>query len=48
MISEPIYSEDKKHLIIGISNGNNGGEIRLYQKQENSWVFVLNISRWAY
>ena len=48
MISEPIYSEDKKHLIIGISHGNNGGEIRLYQKQRNSWVFVLNISRWAY
>ena len=48
MISEPIYSEDKKHLIIGISHGNNGGEIRLYQKQENYWVFVLNISRWAY
>ena len=48
MISEPIYSEDKKHLIIGISHGNNGGEIRLYQKQKNSWVFVLNISRWAY
>lgn len=48
MISEPIYSNDKKHLIIGISNGNNGGEISLYENKENSWVFVLDIYRWAY
>ena len=48
MISEPIYSDDRKHLLIGINYGNNGGEIRLYENKENSWVFVINISRWAY
>ncbi len=47
-ISRPIYSKDNKYAILAIEQGNNGGNVSLFQKENELWSFVGYITRWAY
>ena len=47
-ISDILYNKNNDFAIIVIVEGNDHGEIRLYKKQNNVWVFVENNSFWNY
>ncbi len=47
-ISKPVYSTDGQYVVIGYSRGNNGGEIVLYRRVDNSWKYANLLARWAY
>ena len=46
--SDIIYNKRNDLAIIVVLVGNNNGEIRLYKKQNDVWVFVENTNRWDY
>ena len=47
-VSRPICSNDNNYCIIAIEEGNNGGEIGLYELNNDSWSFVGYLDKWAY
>lgn len=47
-VSRPICSKDNNHCIISIEEGNNGGEIGLYEFKVDKWYFVGYLNKWAY
>jgi len=47
-ISKPIYSSSKDFAMIGFIFGNDGGQISVYNFQNEKWNFVGNLTKWAY
>ncbi|MDW7694366.1 hypothetical protein R9C00_06420 [Flammeovirgaceae bacterium SG7u.111] len=47
-VSRPVFSENGNFSLITIRNGNNGGEIILYEKRNGNWFLVGYVKRWAY
>jgi hypothetical protein len=47
-VSRPICSTDNNYCIVSINEGNNGGEVGLYELKEDKWYFVGYLNKWAY
>lgn len=47
-VSRPVYSDNKKYALIAFKYGNNGGQIIVYQKIKENWIFGGVIEGWAY
>jgi len=47
-MSRPVFNSDTTLALIGLIRGNNGGNVSLYRKENEAWLWVCELKRWAY
>ncbi len=47
-MSRPVFNDDTTLALVGFIRGNNGGNVSLYRKENEGWLWVCELKRWAY